>query len=77
MKKLQNALKSYFNFTKGESHAVLLLLFIMVSLLLMPRFFENEKLVYNGDFTKLYQLADSLNREAVSRLQGDDNTSVS
>jgi len=75
MKKLQNALKSYFNFTKGESHAVLLLLFIMVSLLLMPRFFENEKLVYNGDFTKLYQLADSLNREAVSRPQGDDNTS--
>ncbi len=75
MKKLQNALKSYFNFTKGESHAVLLLLFIMAMLLLLPRFFDNEKLVYNGDFTKLYQLADSLRRKEVSNSNDGANSS--
>lgn len=75
MKKLQNALKSYFNFTKGESHAVLLLLFIMTLLLLMPRFFESQKVMYNGDFTQLYQLADSLNREAVRFSEQRTNTS--
>jgi competence ComEA-like helix-hairpin-helix protein len=54
--------KSYFNFTKGESYAFLLLLFIMAVVVILPRFFHSKYLSYKSDFTNLYRLSDSLSK---------------
>lgn len=60
MNHFKRVIKSYFNFTKGESHAFLLFLFIMAVVLLLPRFFQSKYISYKSDFTNLYRLSDSL-----------------
>ena len=60
MKYINRFLKSYFNFTKGESQAFLLLLFIIIVLLVLPAFFHSKYSSYKSDFTNLYKLSDSL-----------------
>lgn len=60
MNLFKRVFKSYFNFTKGESHAFLLLLFIMIMFLILPRFFHSKYISYKSDFTNLYNLSDSL-----------------
>ncbi len=62
MNLFKRVIKSYFNFTKGESHAFLLLLCIMLVVLLLPRFFQSKYLSYKSDFTNLYRLSDSLSK---------------
>ena len=62
MKDIRRFLKSYFNFTKGESQAFLLLLFIIVVLLILPLFFHSRYSSYKADFTNLYKISDSFDR---------------
>lgn len=62
MNLFKRVIKSYFNFTKGESHAFLLLLFIMFFILILPSFFQSKYLSYKSDFTSLYKLSDSLSK---------------
>jgi competence protein ComEA len=68
MNDINRFLKSYFNFTKGESQAFLLLLFIILVLLILPLFFHSKYSSYKADFTNLYRLSDSMSHLAASHV---------
>lgn len=52
----------YFNFTKGERNAFLLLLFLILCALFVPKLFNTDKAIRKTDFSYISKLADSLDK---------------